>query len=346
MALGEREPTRQRGLSLIEIMVALTVSLVLMAGVIQIFLGNKQTYTLGQGVARMQETGRFTITALSQDLRMAGYQGCADPKTIAATVQANPSPTADPAATALLGYEGGASSWSPALGFTAPSVNNSDVVAVQHGSGTVAALAVGGMASAGADVPLSANPGGLEAGDLAVIADCGAVDLFRISSVSGNDLAHASTHNISADLTRPYAEEATVMRFLDNAYYVDDSGRTNAAGQPVLSLYRRDVSGASVELVEGVENLQVLYGERLASGNIRYTTADNVGDMQSVVTVRVGLLVSSVDPARDTNDAGSGAAGCTAGYWVLDTCVPPAANDRRLRRVFTTTVTLRNRRGL
>ena len=67
---------RQQGLTLVEIMVALTVSLVLMAGIIQIFIGNKQTFRLQEGLARMQENARFSLDFMSRDIRQAGYVGC------------------------------------------------------------------------------------------------------------------------------------------------------------------------------------------------------------------------------------------------------------------------------
>lgn len=63
----------QQGLTLVEIMVALTISLLLMAGVIQVFLSNKVSHNLQNGLGRLQENARAAMDVLSRDISMAGY---------------------------------------------------------------------------------------------------------------------------------------------------------------------------------------------------------------------------------------------------------------------------------
>lgn len=63
----------QRGLTLVEILVALTISAFLIAGVIQLFIGSKQTYRGHDALSRIQENGRFAIDRMAWDMRMAGY---------------------------------------------------------------------------------------------------------------------------------------------------------------------------------------------------------------------------------------------------------------------------------
>ena len=64
---------KQLGLSLVELMVALVLGLVLMAGVIQVFLASRQTYNANEAMARMQENGRFALEFISRSARLAGY---------------------------------------------------------------------------------------------------------------------------------------------------------------------------------------------------------------------------------------------------------------------------------
>ena len=64
---------QQRGLSLVELMVALVLGLVLMTGVIQVFLASRQTYATNEAMARMQENGRFALEFISRSARLAGY---------------------------------------------------------------------------------------------------------------------------------------------------------------------------------------------------------------------------------------------------------------------------------
>jgi type IV pilus assembly protein PilW len=66
---------RQGGLSLIELMVAITISLTLLAGVLQIFMSNKHTSRVQENLGRIQENGRFAIDHISRSLRMTAWQG-------------------------------------------------------------------------------------------------------------------------------------------------------------------------------------------------------------------------------------------------------------------------------
>ena len=63
---------RQAGLTLVEIMVAVTLSLVLLAGVMQIFIGSKSAYNLQNGIGRLQENARFATDILANSIGLAG----------------------------------------------------------------------------------------------------------------------------------------------------------------------------------------------------------------------------------------------------------------------------------
>jgi len=66
----------QKGISLVEVLVAMTLGLVLILGVVQIFASSRQTYQVQDASARLQEDGRYVLTRISQELRMAGMFGC------------------------------------------------------------------------------------------------------------------------------------------------------------------------------------------------------------------------------------------------------------------------------
>jgi len=51
----------QSGVTLIELMVALTISMILLAAIAGVFLTSRQSYVLDQGLARTQEAGRFAM---------------------------------------------------------------------------------------------------------------------------------------------------------------------------------------------------------------------------------------------------------------------------------------------
>ena len=65
-----------RGLSLIELMIALLIGSILMIGVVQVFAASRTAYQLSEGMSRVQENGRFALDYLQRDIRMAGHFGC------------------------------------------------------------------------------------------------------------------------------------------------------------------------------------------------------------------------------------------------------------------------------
>lgn len=67
------EPPRERGFTLIEILVALILGLVVLGGVIQVFISTRQAVRIQQASSRMQENGRNAIALLTRYIRMGGY---------------------------------------------------------------------------------------------------------------------------------------------------------------------------------------------------------------------------------------------------------------------------------
>ena len=98
------------GLSLIELMIALTIGLIIMLGVVQVFAASRTAYQLSEGLARVQENSRFAMDSLQRELRMAGHFGCVndqahDPQgTLATTFAAGGHPALD-FARSIQGYE-------------------------------------------------------------------------------------------------------------------------------------------------------------------------------------------------------------------------------------------------
>jgi type IV pilus assembly protein PilW len=330
----------QAGVGLVEIMIALVIGLILTAGASKIFLESKDTYRLQDAQSRLQENARFALELLTNDIRMAGFSGCANLSAITPNVIVNPPIIALTAATAASGNDG-ASSY-PALsstlsGLSSPPLADTDVITVQFSQGCGAHLK-GNMATVNDNIQImSPNSCGIDAGDALMISDCVVADVFRASSTSGGaptqTIAHANTLNTSNNLSKTYQQDAELFVFASRSYYIANG----AGGQP--SLWRLDNTAATggdnpIELVEGVENMQILYGEDTDSDRIpnRYLTVNGVGNLANVVAVRASLLLRTLD----NNLLQLGQTYSYNGATVI-------ATDRRLRRTFTTTVNLRNR---
>ncbi|RON11153.1 pilus assembly protein PilW [Pseudomonas brassicacearum] len=65
-----------RGFGLIELMIALAISLIVVLGVAQIFISAKSTYVSQNTSAGMQEDARFVLSKMIQEIRMVGMFGC------------------------------------------------------------------------------------------------------------------------------------------------------------------------------------------------------------------------------------------------------------------------------
>lgn len=69
---------RTQGLSLIELMVALALGLLVAVGIVNVFLVTSQSSLVQTQLAKLQEEGRFAMTALTTDLRMANAEYCSN----------------------------------------------------------------------------------------------------------------------------------------------------------------------------------------------------------------------------------------------------------------------------
>ena len=185
-----------------------------------------------------------------------------------------------------------------------------------------------------------------------VIADCAGSELFRASSVDGAGknmtIAHAITSNASDSLANTYTQDAIVMPLTTSVYFL-----ATHVGASRPSLYRRYFDGSTVttgsaeELIQNVEAITFQYGENTTNtlpgtptyrADIYRTDAAAVTDWSRVVSVRVGLIMAGDDENQST------AAG-QAVSWIGGTFTP-AATDRRVRRAYSTTISIRNRMGL
>jgi type IV pilus assembly protein PilW len=68
-----RQRASQHGVSLVELMVAMTIGLILLAAVAYLFIGTSQTSRTQDDLSRLQETGRIALDVVGQMVRHAKY---------------------------------------------------------------------------------------------------------------------------------------------------------------------------------------------------------------------------------------------------------------------------------
>lgn len=64
----------QRGMSLVELMIAMTLGLILLTALAYFFLGSRQLNRTHDDVSRMQESSRYALEILGKAIRQAGYR--------------------------------------------------------------------------------------------------------------------------------------------------------------------------------------------------------------------------------------------------------------------------------
>lgn len=385
----------ERGLSLVELMVALVAGLLLAAGIGQIFLSTKQTFRARDQLSRLHENGRYAIDMLAHDARMAGSLGCHSRTGEIQNALNNASSLYFDFGNPVGGFEANgtgpgasysipagnpspsntAAEWTPQLPLVSPAlvgtiIAGTDVLVLRGRVGRTTALVAptkavlsiqppstsieAGECSGGTD-----RINGLCAGNFVMVADCTLTRIFQATPDAGKTaldstgvIGHGAGGNPGnacvkwdaapcPEYTFGANSPAEISGVATTVYYI--GRRTPPANGPAPgpSLYRRvvneDVGNANAnqaqELVEGVESMQILYGMDLGGGNFRFVTAAGVSDWSTVTSVRLGLLMRTPEEASTMVD--------TATYVVNGTTLDPY-DDRRLRRVVTTTISLRN----
>ncbi|WP_083007415.1 PilW family protein [Halomonas sp. GT] len=77
-----RCPRPQSGFTLVELLVAMVIGLLVMAGATQLFISSQQSYRFQTALANMQDAGRFALDTVAQELRQADFSGgCASSQT-------------------------------------------------------------------------------------------------------------------------------------------------------------------------------------------------------------------------------------------------------------------------
>lgn len=337
------------GFSLVELMVAMALSLILLAGVLAIFASSRTTYETTDQLSRLQENGRFALDSIVRDLRTAGYLGCSRRAAFTNTLN-NPTTILRNFAVAVQGYDAQGGAWVPALDTATVATNaatGSDALVVRRPRGEFEPVRVVEgefMSTTTADIVIEdVDPPLIEAGDVVQISDCNARAVFQVTQNDAGAIKHAIAAasgdlpgNATADIGYAFTDTAELVPVQSVLYYL----RLHDQSKPEegTSLWRR-VSGSGVaeELVEGVENMQVAFG--VANDTmIEYKKAEDVaGNWADVRTVRIALLVRSLSEyGTDTDQGDYDLLSSFGGTTVSD------PGDRRMRQVFTTTVNIRN----
>ena len=332
---GNQVLHRQHGVTLVELMIALAIGLLVTVAMLKVYVDASRMYRFNEGLARIQENGRFALEFIRRDARVAGFWGCYSDATLTNGVSA----TSDAYINVGAGHITGTSD---------DGLNSSDSITFRSATGS-GALVTSGMSGTGDNVTVE-SVGALSTDTAVLISDCEDGDLFQVTGIAGTALAHAAgaNANVSPNLNKAYAAGARVYEAREATFCIAPGADP---AQPALRRLVNPTPGQTCasngdELLEGIENMQILYGEDTdadadgANGDgtaNRYVAFGASGlDIDRIVSVRISLLARSLNNNLTT---------APSPYTFNGITVTPASTDKYLRKVFTTTITLRNKAG-
>ena len=354
---------KQKGLTLVEMMIAFTLSSILMLGLFQIFNSNKQAFGMQGGMARVQEGGRIGMEFLSRDFRNAAFMGCSTGGLSSNFINnVNPAKYADGAVKqaitifdgdqAILGFDNVTAiasgstldGFGLAIGTSAGNViSGTDIIVLQGAKPCSGGKVVsGGTGTANIKIA-DAAACGLTQESIVIVSNCTTSEAFGItnnplsSGASDKDtLSHAANLNVNVKLTGTYDDDSYIYKPSSTLFYIGNG----ASGEPSLFMKTLENETAATgaygthELAEGIEDMQFLYGEDTDDDGAvnRYVAAGTASlDMNRVIAIRTRLLTRTQDNLTQTNQ--------TYNF----NGVSITATDSRMRVPFETTNAIRNR---
>ena len=313
-------------MSLVELLVAITIGALLLTGAVSLLVNNKRVYRTQNEMGRVQENARFAIERLLYDISMSGYFGCSgDSSLITNNVDLTNSGDLYDVANFLEGFDNGASTWRPSGDSTTEVVNSTNVsplsgtdgIAIRNMSGSTFNLQEPLIDNVANDVYVDADSG-IKADDVVVISDCKSTDVFKVSAMTEIDdspadgvtdklkLTHKTPENTSVNLGNEYNSTTTNSGKLSTTRYFI------AQGDKGSGLFRN-----GVELVEGISDMEILYGINTDTDPDTVETYSSAGSVSAanwsnVVSVKLTLTFNIID--RDYSDT-------TPTPWVYTTTV-------------------------
>lgn len=316
----------QRGLTMVEVMIALALGLILTLGAVQIFVSSKQGYRANEALARIQENGRYALHFIGKDIRGAAFWGCAQNVEVNNVVNGGTSVNFD--GDSVQGGEGGA--------------GVPDSITLRMANQNSGINVTDPMPNTAANLFLT-NTTGIQQGDIMVVTDCESADIFMVTTnnVNNSNVQHNSgvevdgIQNDTAEMSKSYGTDAIAFSASERTYRINNNA------------LERVINGAPAEvMVDDIVDMQLTYGvdydnnevpdAYLQANQIPDNDSDGDPDWHQVLSVRLQLLARSGEDniadspqtqVWDFNGDGS-----------LE-----QAPDRRLYQQFTATFGVRNR---
>ncbi len=256
-----------RGITLLEILLSLFLSIGLFAILITIYLTTVKNAAIQAAYYSIQQNSQLALQILARDIHSAGYIGCGRL-------------TEDFPVQTYLHYS---------LRPNNKIIGEDSAITVRSASTESAYLPLSMDSLQVLFVSLDAH---FSRQDVVIVSDCESAEIFQIKSIesAGENQQKIITQ---MPLHKHYAQYAEVSKLEENHYVVADTKRVDSTGKIIKALFRRYASGHNLELVEGVQQLQFEY-DVLRNNSIVRVHANAVTDWATVVGVAMAVTVHAM----------------------------------------------------
>lgn len=340
---------KQQGFSLLELMIALSIGLIITGAILEIFFGGLLIFNTQSGLAKLQENARFATNFITKDARAAGFFGCDinATKMNVITNASNTIPTELDFTDSFNGLDNVAANKTYSGVKVTP---GTDVLILKYAS-TDNICEIDTHNSTSNTFSCQANHVFAQNQPL-VATDCKHNAFFLLSNSEAINTSKEVKHQLmplstpkncsnnlglgSNCVNNPHSfNSGSILPLHSIVYFVAN----NNFNQPALFRQVLQINAAgnltnvAREIVEGVEDIQILYGEDSNSdGSVNFYGPLSTVDTSKILSIRLQLLLRSVE--SNLTD--------TFQQYFYNGAMH-TANDNYLRKVFSTTITLRNK---
>jgi type IV pilus assembly protein PilW len=332
----------QYGFSMVELMIAMTIGLMIAAGLVTIFANTSNTQQELRRTSQQLENGRYAMDVISQDVQVTGYFGsyrkltppstAPDPCSTTVGPATNPDSLAAAINLPIQAYNAATITVTAPLPATCnallPAANlalGSDVIVVRRSDTQIVPI---GTVTAAGQVYSQVNPSQPD------------IHLGTGVATTCTSRADGTTATVTRRVQYPAATDICpttalpagyIRKFHVHIYFVSPcnvpaTGTTCGAdadgGRPIPTLKRAELTtdGANptfqiVSIAEGVEIMQLAYGIDDSPGTVnldtgligdgspdRYVNSPTLAELSNVVTARIDLLVRNPEPSASFTD--------------------------------------------
>lgn len=331
-----RHNRQQMGFTLVELLIALVLGLIVVAGVGSVFLANKDAYRTNEALSQVQDAARTSFEFLGRDIREAGFSPCGA-ATVASILNSGGSGWLD-WSQPILGFDDARSiSGLPGSGEVGEPVGED---AIRLGKAEDSGLDLEPLNGPRANVKLKAPTTKISDGDILMVCDADKATIFQTTNYNPSNvtlvhntgkytpgnatkcLNHPVPQTVSGGNCTTLSPTSYLLVPTNTVWYIG----LNSAGTRSLFRARNYLSTTPEveEMVRGVDGMQFVY-HRTGENDFEDASAFAASDWEQVDAVRLVLTVRSRGLNPNNPDFGAG------------------VDRQRLSREFSTTVAIRNR---